>query len=195
MDDVSYLGDELLITVQVTDPDSVQAGALVVTYEISEEGLSMSQQIGSETGFSSPYAELSQTIYPTELGTYTLTVSVRDPAGGVSMDSIIFQILPQDNDGDFIETCQTTGDYAWYDPVEEVRCGPDEYDDDDDNDGMRDAIDMFPKDPCAWQDTDDDGNPDEIVVSCVTDLTEDKDDDDDGTTGTFTSWRLKVYGR
>ena len=45
---------------------------------------------------------------------------------------------------------------------------------------MRDAIDMFPKDPCAWQDTDDDGNPDEIVVSCVTDLTEDKDDDDDG---------------
>ena len=179
-DDVSYLGDELLITVQVTDPDSVQAGALVVTYEISEEGLSMSQQIGSETGFSSPYAELSQTIYPTELGTYTLTVSVRDPAGGVSMDSIIFQILPQDNDGDFIETCQTTGDYAWYDPVEEVRCGPDEYDDDDDNDGMRDAIDMFPKDPCAWQDTDDDGNPDEIVVSCVTDLTEDKDDDDDG---------------
>ena len=67
-DDVTYLGDELLITVQVTDPDSVQAGALVVTYEISEEGLSMSQQIGSETGFSSPYAELSQTIYPTELG-------------------------------------------------------------------------------------------------------------------------------
>ena len=38
-------------------------------------------------------------------------------------------------------------DYAWYDPVAEVRCGPDEYDDDDDNDGMRDTIGMFPKDP------------------------------------------------
>ena len=179
-DYVTYLGDELIIVLQVTDPDSVQASSLIVTYEISEEGSSTSQQVGSETGFSHPYAELSKSVYPTELGTYSLTVSVRDPAGGVSMDSVNFQVLPQDNDGDFIETCQTTGDYAWYDPVAEVRCGPDEYDDDDDNDGMRDTIDMFPKDPCAWQDTDEDGKPDEITASCATNLVEDNDDDDDG---------------
>ena len=179
-DDVTYLGDELTIVVQVTDPDNVQAGALMVTYEISEEGSSDSQQIASDTGFSYPYAELSNTVYPTELGTYILTVSVRDPAGGVSIDSITFHVWPQDNDADFIETCQTTGDYAWYDPVEEVRCGPDEYDDDDDNDGMRDTIDSFPMDPCAWQDTDEDGNPDDILISCTTDLIEDKDDDNDG---------------
>ena len=114
------------------------------------------------------------------MGTYTLTVSVRDPAGGVSTDSVIFQVWPQDNDNDFIDTCQTTGDYAWYDPVEEVRCGPDEYDEDDDNDGMRDTIDVFPKDPCAWQDTDEDGKPDDIVASCATVLIEDDDDDNDG---------------
>ena len=179
-DQVTYLGDELLIEVQVTDPDVIQASALMVTYEISEEGSSDSQQIGSETGFDHPYAVLSNTVYPTELGTYTLTVSVRDPAGGVATDSIIFQVWPQDNDNDFIDTCQTTGDYAWYDPVKEVRCGPDEYDEDDDNDGMRDTLDSFPKDPCAWQDTDQDGNPDEIIDSCTTDLIEDDDDDDDG---------------
>ncbi|MFL2978803.1 MAG: hypothetical protein ACJZ59_07105 [Candidatus Thalassarchaeaceae archaeon] len=179
-DQVTYLGDEFLIEVQVTDPDMVQAGALMVTYEISEEGSSDSQQIGSETGFPNPYAVLSNTVNPTELGTYTLTVSVRDPAGGVATDSVIFQVWPQDNDNDFIDTCQTTGDYAWYDPVEEVRCGPDEYDEDDDNDGMRDTIDVFPKDPCAWQDTDEDGKPDDIVASCATVLIEDDDDDNDG---------------
>ena len=45
---------------------------------------------------------------------------------------------------------------------------------------MRDTIDLFPMDPCAWQDTDEDGNPDEILDSCNTNLIEDKDDDNDG---------------
>jgi len=62
-------------------------------------------------------------------------------------------------------------------------CGPDVYDDDDDNDGFIDSRDKWPLDPCVWQDTDNDGAPDNI--NCpdgeTTDLFEDQDDDGDGT--------------
>ena len=42
------------------------------------------------------------------------------------------------------------------------------------------GADAFPDDPAAWDDTDGDGDPDEIVDGMTTDLVLDTDDDDDG---------------
>lgn len=53
-------------------------------------------------------------------------------------------------------------------------------DQDIDNDGINDAEDGFPNDPCAFLDTDSDGLPDFILDSCTTTLTTDQDDDGDG---------------
>ena len=52
---------------------------------------------------------------------------------------------------------------------------PDSLDADDDNDGVNDLADKFPKDRCASVDTDDDGLPDRVVAGCQTDLTMDLD--------------------
>jgi hypothetical protein len=63
-----------------------------------------------------------------------------------------------------------------------LQCGPDIYDPDDDNDGRLDTNDAWPKDPCAWIDTDEDGQPDRIECpdGMSTTLFEDQDDDGDG---------------
>ena len=54
------------------------------------------------------------------------------------------------------------------------------FDVDDDNDNFRDEADLFPFDPCAHHDTDDDGLPNSIANNCETDLVADEDDDGDG---------------
>jgi len=60
-------------------------------------------------------------------------------------------------------------------------------DEDDDGDKIGDLIDAFPKNPTAWDDTDNDSKPDELTCRFLTDsanctfvLEEDLDDDDDG---------------
>ena len=60
-------------------------------------------------------------------------------------------------------------------------------DEDDDGDNIGDPIDKFPKDPTAWDDTDNDTMPDELTckyltdsANCTFELVEDLDDDDDG---------------
>ncbi|MBJ17287.1 MAG: hypothetical protein CMB66_03435, partial [Euryarchaeota archaeon] len=60
-------------------------------------------------------------------------------------------------------------------------------DEDDDGDNIGDSIDMFPKNPTAWDDTDNDTWPDELTCIYLTDsanctftLIEDPDDDNDG---------------
>ncbi|MFL2975241.1 MAG: putative Ig domain-containing protein [Candidatus Thalassarchaeaceae archaeon] len=60
-------------------------------------------------------------------------------------------------------------------------------DEDDDGDNIGDPIDKFPKDPTAWDDTDNDTMPDELTcryltdsANCTFDLVEDLDDDNDG---------------
>jgi predicted flap endonuclease-1-like 5' DNA nuclease len=60
-------------------------------------------------------------------------------------------------------------------------------DEDDDGDNIGDAIDKFPKNPIAWDDTDNDTMPDEVTcryltdsANCTFDLIEDLDDDNDG---------------
>ena len=72
---------------------------------------------------------------------------------------------------------------TWFDPNTGKSCGPNIYDQDDDNDGFSDEKDAFPLDPCAQIDTDGDTQPD--VLDCpegyTSWLTEDMDDDGDGT--------------
>ena len=53
-------------------------------------------------------------------------------------------------------------------PEQSLR-GPDVFDVDDDNDNFRDEADLFPFDPCAHHDTDDDGLPNSIASNCETD--------------------------
>ena len=60
-------------------------------------------------------------------------------------------------------------------------------DEDDDGDNIGDPIDKFPKDPTAWDDTDNDTMPDELTckyltdsANCTFELVEDLDDDNDG---------------
>ena len=82
-------------------------------------------------------------------------------------------------DNDYLLTCD---DNTWYDLTATRSCGPDVYDADDDNDGIIDSRDAWPLDSCAWQDTDNDGQPD--ALNCpegvATELFEDQDDDGDG---------------
>jgi hypothetical protein len=71
---------------------------------------------------------------------------------------------------------------VWFDNTIGYSCGPDSKDTDDDNDGHPDTRDAWSVDPCAWQDSDNDGLPNNI--NCpegkTTYLTEDQDDDNDG---------------
>jgi len=60
-------------------------------------------------------------------------------------------------------------------------------DEDDDGDNIGDVIDRFPRNPIAWDDTDNDTMPDEVTcryltdsANCTFDLIEDLDDDNDG---------------
>ena len=114
------------------------------------------------------------------MGTYVLKLEVTDKQGKMSSDSLSFEVTLLDSDGDWGITCN--GD-SWFDKEENVYCGPDIHDTDDDNDGTLDVRDAWPTDPCANTDTDSDGQPD--VVQCplgvTTWLVEDQDDDGDGT--------------
>jgi hypothetical protein len=116
-----------------------------------------------------------------EVGVYIVTVKVTDSWGGSSEDAITITVVLDDADNDFIDTCSIAGPNAWYDLIEDRPCGPDIYDDDDDNDRILDARDMFPTDPCAHSDHDMDGMPNSLLPNCETDLIEDDDDDNDGT--------------
>ena len=100
--------------------------------------------------------------------------------GGTGEDSISITVDAADNDGDFTDSCPTSGPSAWYDISNLIWCGPDIYDQDDDNDQIKDDRDDFPTDPCASTDTDSDGFPDDIFANCETDLLVDDDDDNDG---------------
>lgn len=111
-------------------------------------------------------------------GEYILAIEVTDLQGKMTTESISFVVTLLDSDGDVSPTCNE--DY--FDKEENVYCGPDIYDKDDDNDGVLDTSDAYPTDPCANTDTDRDGQPDTIKcpLGVTTWLTEDQDDDGDG---------------
>ena len=110
-------------------------------------------------------------------GEYSISLGAIDNYGAMSVATEFFTITPSDFDGDNIDTCISE---LWWDDVNQRKCGPDNVDEDDDNDGYADTIDAFPFDSCAHKDTDSDGEPDEIVENCETNLILDEDADGNG---------------
>ncbi len=112
-------------------------------------------------------------------GNHLLSFGVTDSLGAYSEVLVPVEVQLLDSDGDFSDTCNQQ---TWFDASISRSCGPDVYDDDDDNDGYVDSRDAWPTDPCAWQDSDYDNQPD--TLNCpdgfTTDLYEDQDDDGDG---------------
>ena len=112
-------------------------------------------------------------------GLYILTLTVTDKQGEISTDSIQIEVTPLDSDGDYTSTCN---EESWYDKDNNLNCGPDIFDTDDDNDNYLDIRDAWPLDPCASLDTDNDGQPDDLHCppGISTWLTVDSDDDGNG---------------
>ena len=127
--------------------------------------------------------EAQYNITDLQYGLYVLELRITDTLGASSTAAVDFEVTELDSDGDWTNTCIfTIGTGVWFDSTNGFSCGPDSEDTDDDNDGHPDTRDAWPVDPCAWQDTDNDGQPN--TISCpegaTTYLTEDQDDDGDG---------------
>jgi len=112
-------------------------------------------------------------------GIYVLELKVTDQLGASTQVTISFESIPLDSDGDNTIDCDQA---TWFDLKIGRSCGPDIYDLDDDNDGFDDERDAWPLDACAWQDTDNDKQPDNLNCPPGTTsiLIEDQDDDGDG---------------
>ena len=112
-------------------------------------------------------------------GSYFLRVVVTDSFQAQTEEIIPIEVKLLDSDDDYISTCD---DSTWFDLSTSRSCGPDVYDNDDDNDGIIDTRDVWSLDPCAWQDTDGDRQPDNLNCpdGVTSNLFEDQDDDDDG---------------
>ena len=113
-------------------------------------------------------------------GFYIVEVKVTDTFGEEATASMDFEYTLLDTDNDWSSSCSSD---TWFDPNTGKSCGPNIYDQDDDNDGFSDEKDAFPLDPCAQIDTDGDTQPDELDCpeGFTSWLTEDMDDDGDGT--------------
>jgi hypothetical protein len=111
---------------------------------------------------------------------YVLQVIATDDLSLSSTVEVDIEVTLLDTDGDWISSCSSE---TWFDADNGIQCGPDIYDPDDDNDGRLDENDVWPKDACAWMDTDEDGQPDRIQCpqGQTSMLFEDQDDDGDGT--------------
>ena len=123
--------------------------------------------------------ELQYNLTDISQGIYVLQLQVTDTFGKVTIASVDFEVTALDSDGDWTSSCD---DSDWFDNTLTRSCGPDIYDEDDDNDGFTDIKDKFPLDACAFADSDDDGMPDNINCpeGTTTWLFEDQDDDNDG---------------
>ena len=121
----------------------------------------------------------SQNLTVPSPGMYVLELKVTDQLKASEQVTISFESIPLDSDGDNTLDCDQD---TWFDLKIGRSCGPDIYDSDDDNDGFDDERDSWPLDACAWQDTDDDKQPDDINCpeGLTTVLIEDQDDDGDG---------------
>ena len=109
-----------------------------------------------------------------EVGEFFVHYTVFDEHGMSSSDSVSFTVTYHDSDGDWVSTCD---EEHWFDTTTGNKCGHDLVDEDDDNDGIIDTLDIWPLDPCADSDVDNDLLPDEVEcpAGVTTDLVEDSD--------------------
>ena len=155
--------------------DSIHFNGTATDAQSAADALSHSWQIFDSIGeviWSS--IEASPTWEVLEMGDFVVQYTVVDEHGLSSSSSVSFSIRYHDSDGDWVSTCD---EEQWFDSSLGVKCGYDEVDDDDDNDGIIDSLDIWPLDPCADADVDNDMKPD--VVNCpagvLTELVEDDD--------------------
>ncbi len=163
-------GDFLRASATVSD-DLDESGSLVLAWKVYD----MQNRIVLEGGNEPVY-----NITDLSAGFYVVEVTATDTLGLQSTASMDFEYTQLDTDGDWSSSCSST---TWFDPQTGKSCGPNLYDEDDDNDGVSDSNDAFPLDPCAYEDTDGDTQPDELDCppGFTSWLTEDMDDDGDGT--------------
>jgi hypothetical protein len=153
------------------DDDMDADSDLVVSWRVYDLAGNTVSQAGNEPVFN---------ITDLTAGFYIVEVTVTDTYGEQATASMDFEYTLLDTDNDWSSSCSSD---TWFDPNTGKSCGPNIYDQDDDNDGFSDEKDAFPLDPCAQIDTDGDTQPD--VLDCPAGftswLTEDMDDDGDGT--------------
>ena len=163
-------GDSIRASATFTD-DMDGADALVVSWHVYDMQGNAVLQGGNEPVFN---------ITDLTAGFYIVEVKVTDTFGEEATASMDFEYTLLDTDNDWSSSCSSD---TWFDPNTGKSCGPNIYDQDDDNDGFSDEKDAFPLDPCAQIDTDGDTQPDELDCpeGYTSWLTEDMDDDGDGT--------------
>ena len=163
-------GDSIRASATYSD-DMDDADSLVLSWRVYDMQGNDVLQAGNEPVYN---------ITDLQAGFYIVEVTVVDSFGEEATASMDFEYTLLDTDNDWSASCSST---TWFDPNTGKSCGPNIYDEDDDNDGFSDAKDAFPLDPCAQIDTDGDTQPD--VLDCpdgfTSWLTEDMDDDGDGT--------------
>ena len=162
---------ESLRATAVVSDDLDQNEALVLSWAVYDLQGNAVLQSGNEAVFN---------ITDLSAGFYIVEVTATDSMGLSASASADFEYTQLDTDGDWSSTCSSE---TWFDATTGKSCGPNIYDEDDDNDGFSDSKDAFPLDPCAQIDTDGDTQPDELDCppGYTSWLTEDMDDDGDGT--------------
>jgi hypothetical protein len=141
--------------------------------ESSVDGLSHSWKVIDSTGtIIWQSAEQSPTWEILEIGDFNVAYTVLDEHGLATTSSVAFSVVQNDADGDWTSSCD---DEQWFDMTNGYKCGYDEVDADDDNDGIIDTLDKWPLDPCADADADNDMKPDKVdcPIGVTTDLVED----------------------
>ena len=163
-------GDAIRAAAAYSDDMDVDS-TLVVSWRVSDLAGNTVLQGGNEPVFN---------ITDLTAGFYIVEATVTDSFGEQATASMDFEYTLLDTDNDWSSSCSSD---TWFDPNTGKSCGPNIYDQDDDNDGFSDEKDAFPLDPCAQIDTDGDTQPDvlDCPVGFTSWLTEDMDDDGDGT--------------
>jgi hypothetical protein len=141
--------------------------------ESSADGLSHSWKVVDSTGVIIWQSlEKAPTWEILEIGEFNVAYTALDEHGLSTTSSVSFSVVQNDADGDWIISCD---EEQWFDMTTGNKCGYDEVDADDDNDGIIDTLDKWPLDPCADADIDNDLKPDEVdcPLGATTDLVED----------------------
>ena len=166
---------------RVMEGDFIRASAAFSDDMDADDDLVISWRVYDLAGVTVSQAGNEPVFNITDLtaGFYIVEVTVTDTYGEQTTASMDFEYTLLDTDNDWSSSCSSD---TWFDPNTGKSCGPNIYDQDDDNDGFSDEKDAFPLDPCAQIDTDGDTQPDDLDCpdGFTSWLTEDMDDDNDG---------------